>query len=316
MAGESGGKNFVVFSELKAQVSIKDVLAHYGLVQDMKERGDSLFGCCPIHKGTNPTQFKVNLSKNVYYCFGQCKAGGNILDFVANMEKVSIRESALLIADWFNIRSNGGGERAKPQGKSPETEPKKKKGNSPLKFSGLKSLETTHPFFIESGFSQELLKHFEAGYFSRKGLMKGRLAIPIHTPEGVLVAYAGRALTQEPSFKFPPRFRPELELYNIHRQKGTNQDRLYIVQDPLDVWRLRQAGVNNAVALLNDEPSPEQIEILKSIFPTDGKILLLNEEEKALSALKPLAQQFFARLILIMKPLWQHKPGEVEKLLI
>ena len=310
----------MVFSDVKAQVSIKEVLAHYGLVQDMKERGDNLFGCCPIHKGTSPTQFKANLSKNIYYCFGQCRAGGNILDFVSHMEKVSIREAALLIVDWFNLKQSssgvGEGVDSKEGGaKSNGASKRKTSGNQPLKFSGLKSLETDHPFLQDSGFDPETLKHFEAGYFARKGLMKGRLAIPIHTAEGVLVGYAGRKLTQKPEYKFPPRFRPELELYNVHRAAKLNQEGFYIAQDPLDVWRLHQAGISDAVALLNSEPSAAQIEILKSTLGVDRRLILLAEEERSVFALLPLAEQFFTRLVVLSKQLWQYQPGEVENLL-
>lgn len=318
MSESKTSKNYVVFSQVKAQVSIKQVLEHYGLTDDMTEKGSDLLGYCPIHQGTNPTAFKANLSKNIFYCFG-CKAGGNILDFVSSMEKVNIRESALLLADWFNIKSNGAGERGKTaQGDKKTSSGNKRTANPPLKFSGLKSLETTHPFFIEAGFSPETLKHFGAGYFSRKGLMKGRLAVPIRTTDNVLVAYAGRKLTQAPDWKFPKRFRPELELYNIERQVESGDstpDVLYIVHEPLDVWRLYQAGISKSVALLGGEPSPEQVKILLSTLTPGAKVACVIEETQDTICLITLSQMFFTHLIQIPKPLWQFKPGEVENLL-
>jgi hypothetical protein len=36
-------------------------------------------------------------------CFGACDRGGSILEFVAEMEHVSIREAALMIAGWYAI---------------------------------------------------------------------------------------------------------------------------------------------------------------------------------------------------------------------
>ena len=320
MAGTGPKKNYVVFSEVKARVTMAQVLEHYGLAEDMTRRGEDLLGCCPIHRGTNATQFKVNLPKNIYYCFGQCKSGGNILDFVSRMEKVSIREAALLLVDWFNLKqsSSGVGEGADSKeggAKSNGASKRKTGGNQPLKFTGLKSLETDHPFLKDSGFDPATLKHFEAGYFARKGLMKGRLAIPIHTAEGVLVGYAGRKLTQKPGYKFPPRFRPELELYNVHRAAKLAQEALYIVQDPLDVWRLHQAGYESTVALMADSLSNEQIEILKSVLMDSAKVTLITEDGQNADCLMRLARQFFTHMIVIPKPLWQHQPSEIETLL-
>jgi DNA primase len=35
----------------------------------------------------------------MFNCFGDCKSGKNVLDFVVKMEKVSIREAALLFKE-------------------------------------------------------------------------------------------------------------------------------------------------------------------------------------------------------------------------
>lgn len=36
-------------------------------------------------------------------CFGQCKTGGNILDFVARKKSVTFRDAAIQISMWFNL---------------------------------------------------------------------------------------------------------------------------------------------------------------------------------------------------------------------
>ena len=92
---------WVDFKEIKDTVSIEMVLEHYGVLDKLKKSGRNLVGCCPIHQGSNPRQFSVNLESNMYNCFGDCKSGGNVLDFVASMEKVSLRDAALLLKDWF-----------------------------------------------------------------------------------------------------------------------------------------------------------------------------------------------------------------------
>lgn len=42
----------------------------------------------------------MSLSKNCWNCFAKC-GGGNVFDFVAYMEKVDIRQAALLIQKWY-----------------------------------------------------------------------------------------------------------------------------------------------------------------------------------------------------------------------
>src|SRR5438552_16104823 len=94
---------FVDFRAVKAQVTMQQVLDHYGLTERFTRSGDSLSGPCPIHQGSNPTQFRVSLSKNCWNCFSDCKCGGNVLDFVSRMENCGIREAAFKLADWFNL---------------------------------------------------------------------------------------------------------------------------------------------------------------------------------------------------------------------
>ena len=54
---------FVDFKAVKAAVTIEQVLDHYGLLDRFKRGGDGLSGPCPIHKGSNPTQFRVSTAK-------------------------------------------------------------------------------------------------------------------------------------------------------------------------------------------------------------------------------------------------------------
>jgi len=95
---------FIDFRAIKAAVSMEQALEHYGLKDKLRPIGnDGLTGCCPIHKGTNPTQFRVSRSKNCWKCFSDCLGGGNVLDFISRMEGVPIHSAALLAAEWFNV---------------------------------------------------------------------------------------------------------------------------------------------------------------------------------------------------------------------
>src|SRR5437868_7319973 len=95
--------SFVNFKVVKAAITMEQVLKHYDLLSKFKKNGDSLSGPCPIHGGSNPTQFRVSLSKNVWNCFSECKHGGNVLDFIARKENVSIHAAALKAIEWFEL---------------------------------------------------------------------------------------------------------------------------------------------------------------------------------------------------------------------
>jgi DNA primase len=94
---------FVDFKAVKAAITMEQVLDHYGLLDKFKRSGDSLSGACPIHKGNNPTQFRVSISKNVWNCFSECKHGGNTLDFISRMDDVSILAAANKAIEWFQL---------------------------------------------------------------------------------------------------------------------------------------------------------------------------------------------------------------------
>ena len=90
------------FKALKDRVSLKDILDHYGILEKLNQKGQSLRGKCPLHDGDNETSFSVSLEKNAWHCFGGC-GGGNQLDFVSKRENVPVFEAAKKIVEWFSI---------------------------------------------------------------------------------------------------------------------------------------------------------------------------------------------------------------------
>jgi hypothetical protein len=100
----SDDRQYVDFKKLKARVSMRDLLDHYELTDQMEEKSaDTLVGPCPI-TGSESQAFKVNTEKDVWYSFALegDGAGGNVLDFVAQMENTDVLGAANLIAEWFD----------------------------------------------------------------------------------------------------------------------------------------------------------------------------------------------------------------------
>jgi DNA primase len=298
---------WIDYKDIKAGISLEMILNRYGLLGKLRKSGSNLVGCCPIHQGSNDRQFSVNLERNLFNCFGNCKAGGNVLDFVSRMERISVRESALLIKTWFpnlipeskedqiHIKSE------KPISKQNEG-PDKRELNPPLEFE-LKSIDTEHPFFNEHGIEPGTVKHFGLGFCS-KGIMKGRIAIPIHDEQGRLVAYCGCAVTPEQiekhgQYKFPAKFVKSAIVYNLYRQNG---ETLILVQDFLSVFRLHGSGFPNTVSLMEPSLSDLQKRLIVDRLGPQGKLILLfrNDEEgqKARdTCLSRFSRQVFVKVI-------------------
>ena len=104
----------------------------------------------------------------------------------------------------------------------------------------------------------------------------GRWVAEISALSGVidLLAYAGRDTgTREVVYKHPDNFRRELELYNLHRVLASERyedDGLVIVPDFFDVIALFEAGITNAVALMEPEASDHQLGKLRELDNPSG----------------------------------------------
>ena len=292
---------FVDFKAVKSAITMEQVLEHYNLLDQFKRSGDSLSGPCPIHKGNNPTQFRVSISKNVWNCFSECKHGGNALDFIAKMEKTTIHGAALKAIEWFNLNPEAMTADTEQETEEPSAAPKESvpqvkasspatpttesgAPNKPLKFR-LDKLEREHPYLAERGLNLETIVDFGIG-FCAKGMMAERIAIPIHNPEGNIVAYAGRVLGEPaegtPRYKLPQGFRKSLELFNIDRAIKEPADKpLVIVEGFFGCMKLHQLGIRKVVALMGSTMSNAQEELIRKYTNRNSQVLIMLDEDEA-----------------------------------
>ena len=300
---------FVDFRATRGRITMEMVLEHYGVLHTFTRNGNRLSGPCPIHGGSNPTQFRVDTEKQLWNCFSECKHGGNTLDFIAKKENIQIHEAALKACEWFNIpvdevktgnvadsatATNGGSAKA-PSAKVNSPPPKAvakaapadDTPNPPLKFK-LEKLQREHPYLLqERGLTLETIVDFGLGHFTgEKGMMVGRIVIPIHNAQGELVAYAGRWPGQPPDaetpkYKLPAGFRKSLELFNLDRAtKERTNTPLVIVEGFFDAIKLHQHGCRKVVALMGSSLSSAQEELIrKSTYRRSHVVIALDEDD-------------------------------------
>ena len=295
-------KPFVDFRDIRSRITMEQVLEHYGVLDIFKRSGHSLSGPCPIHKGTNKTQFRVDTDKNIWHCFSECKHGGNTLDFIVKMENCSIHDAAIKACEWFSIpldevKASIGED--KPEEKAAASKPAARskplaalapeddKPNLPLKFR-LDKLQQEHPYLTqERGLTLETIMDFGLGYFTGdKGMMVGHVVIPIHNVKSELVAYAGRWPGEPPKgtekYKLPPNFKKLREVFNLDQAIKEPADKpLVIVEGFFDVIKLHQLGYRKAVALMGWFMSPTQEELIRAHANSYSHIIVMLDENKA-----------------------------------
>jgi hypothetical protein len=122
------------------------------------------------------------------------------------------------------------------------------------------------PSLLDLGLEAATLEYFGAGYCT-KGLLKGRLAIPIHNGAGKLVAYAGLALdpATTPRYLFPPNFHPGLEVFNLDCLAEA-EGPLYLTPEIEGVLRLTESDVVSVVGLFDGSLSEAQEEAILGEF--------------------------------------------------
>lgn len=89
-------QDFIV--DLVARTNIVDVI---GNRVKLKKRGKDYWGNCPFHNEKTPS-FSVSEKKQIYYCFG-CGAGGYVIDFVMQYDRLSFPETIEEIASLQGI---------------------------------------------------------------------------------------------------------------------------------------------------------------------------------------------------------------------
>src|SRR5215469_5074949 len=271
---------WVDFKTIKVKITMETVLSHYD-VRLRRVGADEFRGKCPLptHSSRSSNDsFSVSFSRNAWSCqSSSCiaarsgRVGGNVFDFVAEMERCSIREAALRLERY--LRENP----------LPTAQPTlanlgiESEENEPLSFL-LRNVDHRHPYLRLRGLSDDTARYFGVGYYHGSGFLRGRVVIPIHNEHGQLVAYSGRATDgTEPKYRLPAGFRKSQVLYNLHRLLGREEHALILVEGFFDAFKIHQAGHRNVAALMGARLSRGQANLIVTRF--DRVVLMLDGDE-------------------------------------
>lgn len=297
---------FIDFARTREALDFKLVLQHYGITST--GGGDQLKIHCPFHDPDSNPSCGVNVVKRAFNCFSCQTKGNILefvalmedLDPENMVELKQAAERALKDIMGLNPQDFQKPVNAPEKPQNASGRPKSSKDDTtiaptpkrrPTGFTARNTARSTtdepaqtrtrenpvldlelpldpeHNFFEEHGISIEMVETFGLGYCGR-GLMKGRIAIPIHNEAGKLVAYAGRYPAQDvpvgtERYKLPKRFYKSLVLFNLHRAQAIGGRHLVIVEGYWSTMRLHLARVP-CVACLGTAISEEQAELVKA----------------------------------------------------
>lgn len=178
----------VDFAAVKARVTYNDVLRFLNL--HGKRVGEQWRGRCPACNTDNDRALVLTAGRGAY-CHA-AKGGGDVIWLVSHVRGIGVKEAAQQLADQFGIVPQepvppAGGSAPMPVSKeSKTTAPNVHTSLAPLTY-----LVHDHEAVKALGFSPETAKRLGVG-FANKGLMKGRVAIPLYEG-GTLAGYLGVA---------------------------------------------------------------------------------------------------------------------------
>lgn len=213
--------------KVKQQADIVRVVGEY---VRLKKSGQNFTGLCPFHSEKSPS-FAVHPVKQIYHCFG-CGVGGDVFQFVMEMEKCGFPEAVRTVAEKCGIAVPAPRERSPEERKENQQRAQLVEMHREAQAFFVKCLEGTaegkaaRAYLEDRGLDKEAMARFGLGYapsggdvllrhlkqrypdklLLESGLIsrdqsgrlfdrfRRRVIFPIANEAGKIVAFGGRAL--------------------------------------------------------------------------------------------------------------------------
>lgn len=288
--------------ELRARADIVKVIGSY---VTLKKNGHRYVGLCPFHNETAPS-FSVDEQKQVYHCFG-CKAGGSVIQFVMDIERLSFPEAVAFLADQLHMplpemQNDPAYEKRRTLKEriylanrtaarmyhqllwQPESSAilhylqQRGLSDAVIRRFGIgaapPSAQVGHRL-MEEGFTEEEL--IQAGLMLRRegrtfDMFRNRAMFPIIDTYGNVLGFGGRAMGDAmPKYlntSDTPAFNKRYTVFAANLlRKAKGLTRVILVEGYMDVVALSQFGVEGVAATLGTALTPEQARLLHRFAP-------------------------------------------------
>ena len=291
-----------------------------------RKSGSNHWACCPFHQEKTPS-FSVNTQKGFYHCFG-CGVSGDAIRFLMDYDNLPFPEAVEQLAAFngLDVPYEDDGRHYDAQEKDHydlglecladaaaffhETfySDAGKAAREYLRQRHLKK-RTVDTFMLGytpannallthlgSKYPQQLLQ--DVGLIGKKDdhyydWFRERVIFPIHNSKGKIIAFGARAMGDaQPKYLNSPEttwFNKRFELYGLYQAMQARERTLLVTEGYMDVIKLWQHGVTNAVAALGTAIGDTHISQLKrradkTYFSFDGDTAGQKAARKALEA--------------------------------
>ena len=310
--------------ELTARTDLLALLS--SRVTFTKKSGSNHWACCPFHDEKTPS-FSVNTQKGFYHCFG-CGVSGDAIRFLMDYDNLPFPEAIERLAEFngLSVPYEDDGRQVDPQekdrydlglecladaaaffheafygesGKAARDylrQRRLKKATVDTFLLGYAPPGNALLAHLGSKYPQQLLQ--DVGLVGVKDdhhydWFRERVIFPIHNIKGKIIAFGARAMGEaQPKYLNSPEttwFNKRFELYGLHQAMQTRERTLLVTEGYMDVIKLWQHGVKNAVAALGTAIGDSHISQLKKraekvYFSFDGDTAGQKAARKALEA--------------------------------
>jgi DNA primase len=292
--------NDSVLAQLRSAADIVEVIGEH---TRLKKAGRSWKGLCPFHNERTPS-FTVDRDKGLYHCFG-CGAGGDVIHFVRQMDRLDFPEAVEALASRFGVTI------PKRASRGPRDDRREKlleavaaaqrfyaaelakSGNPAAHYLGQRGVPPALWQTLGLGYAPDswdaLARHLSGAYpealLLEAGLLqprsegrgaydrfRNRLLFVLRDDRGRPVGFGGRVLAagQEPKYLNSPEspiFQKKRTLYGLSQARDAirRQERVVLVEGYFDHLALVRAGVEETAASMGTALTPEQAEKLRRL---------------------------------------------------
>lgn len=280
-------------TDIKNVLSLVDVVT--GLGVELEMAGRELRGVCPFHEDTDPSLY-ISPNKGLWTCHG-CKRGGDIFDFVEEMQNMTFVESLYWLAETAEIDIS--------LYERELTEEEQEREELRGRFERWLKKANENLFKKQSeyrGLSEAVLKENEVGIAHNipveleGSAREGDIIYPVRDHRGLLCSFMIRNSGNEgPKYRSVPSDFPLWEeqtvSYGLHLARKSGSSTLILVEGQHDFLALRDMGIYNVTALSGSNLSQEHMDLYSSLH-FDRVVLLLDNDTSGHRQMEKLVKKF------------------------
>lgn len=305
-----------------------DVLALVGETVELRQRGNSFWGCCPFHQEKSPS-FHVDPQTGLWKCFG-CGESGDVFAYVMKRESLEFPDAIRYLADraGIELQEERGTNRGPRRNRLIEALTAAEDYYHMMLMRGRgQGPDAGRRYLGGRGFGAKICRDWKLGYapgngklvahlrglgFSVAELVAADLALesggrlrdrfyervmfPIHDRQGQTIAFGGRVLGDaKPKYlntKETPVFHKSKHLFAFDRAKESmaSTGEAIVCEGYTDVIAMHEAGFTNAVAALGTSFSVDHVRAISGF--AKNRIICLFDGDAAGQRAAERAVQF------------------------